>query len=167
MLPKLLVGAFCALVLHAETGYDAWLRYAPLEAGALAGARQAVPAVVARLDDSELARTAEVELVRGVRGMLGRTLRAETALPGEDAVVLGTLDEIRRAAPQWRLDAALPADGYWLKTLAAGGRRYTIIAAADARGLLYGSFAWLRGIALGQPLTGLDDRQSPYAPIPG
>jgi len=165
MLPKLVMAAFCALALHAETGYDAWLRYAPLEGAALAQTRQAVPAVVTLLDDSALARSAQAEMVRGVRGMLGRTLRAETTLPAENAVVLGTLEEIRRAAPGWHLEATLPADGYWLKTVAAGGRRYTVVAASDARGLLYGSFALLRKIALGPLPADLDERQSPYAPI--
>ncbi len=153
------------VVAHAETGYDAWLRYARLEGNALVEARQEVPAAVVLLDDSAVGRSAQAEIVRGVRGMLGRTLRAETALPAEPAVVLGTLDEIRRAAPEWRLDATLPADGFWLKTVAAGGRPYTVIASSGDRGLLYGSFALLRKIALGQPLAGLDERQSPYAPL--
>ncbi len=161
----ILIGAICAIALHAETGYDAWLRYAPLEGNALAQSRQAAPAVVALLDDSAVARGAQAEIVRGIRGMLGRTMRAETALPAENAVVLGTLDEIRRAAPGWQLEASLPADGYWLKTVAAGPVHYTVVAASDSRGLLYGSFALLRKIALGQPVTDLDERQSPYAAI--
>ena len=54
----------------------------------------------------------------------------------------------------------------WLKTVAAGGLRYTVVAASDARGLLYGGFALLRKIALGDTaVANLDEHQSPYAPI--
>ncbi len=160
---------FFALVLPlcAETGYDAWLRYAPLEGNALTQARQSMPAVVSLLDDSAVGRSAQAEIVRGMRGMLGRTLRAETAVPAENAVVIGTLlkNFADAASWGWHLEAAIPADGYWLKTIAAGGRRYTVVAASDSRGLLYGSFALLRKVALGQPVSELDERQAPYAPI--
>jgi alpha-glucuronidase len=158
--PTMLIGALAALTLHAETGYDAWLRYARLD-----GPPPSLPAVVALLDDSDVGRSAQLEIVRGIRGMTGRTLREENALPAESAVLLGTLEEIRRAAPGWHLDGTLSADSFWLKTVSAGGARYTVVAGADSRGLLYGSFALLRKIALGQPLATLDERQSPYAPI--
>ncbi len=48
------------------------------------------PAVVVSAHDS----TARAELIRGVRGMLGKTLRIDTRLPQENAVLLGTADEI-------------------------------------------------------------------------
>ncbi len=51
-------------------------------------------------------------MVRGVRGMLGRTLRVESALPKEPAILLGTLADLR----QLHLAADLPLDGYWLTT---------------------------------------------------
>jgi len=151
--------------LRAESGHDAWLRYAPLQGAALDEYRQAVPAVVAVLDESPVAASARGELLRGVRGMLGRTLRAERAIPRESAIVLGTLPEIRAAAPEWRLDANLPADGFWLKTIAEGRVRYTVVAASNDRGLLYGAFELLRKISTGEPFTNLDEHEEPYAPV--
>ena len=163
---RLILFGVCSLfALHAETGYDAWLRYAALDGVALAQARQATPAVVTLLDDSPVARSAQSEIVRGLRGMLGRTLRTESAVPAESALVLGTLEELRRAEPAWRLDASLPADGYQLKTITSGRARFTVIAASDSRGVLYGSFALLRKIALGETIANLDERQAPYAPV--
>ena len=50
-----------AAALHGETGYDAWLRYAPLEGAALDQVRQAAPAVVSLLDQSPVALTARAE----------------------------------------------------------------------------------------------------------
>jgi len=153
-----------ATAAHGETGRDAWLRYAPLEGQAGAQYRQTLPAVVSVLDDRSLEASARGELVRGVRGMIGRTLREESGIPKENAIVVGTLEEFRRAAPDWRLDGQIPADGFWLKTVAAGGARYTAIMGGSERGALYGAFALLRKIALEEPVDALDERQAPYAP---
>ncbi|MDR3699807.1 MAG: alpha-glucuronidase family glycosyl hydrolase [Candidatus Sulfopaludibacter sp.] len=153
---------YCLLLftaaLHAETGYHAWLRYAPLEPA------PALPAVAAIAGESPLLSSAQQEIVRGLRGMTGRTLRAESGLPPESAIVLGTLAQLARLAPGWHLDATLAPDGYWLKTVLTGRSRYLVIAGADDRGVLYGAFALLRKIALGEPLAALDERESPYAP---
>ena len=86
-------------ILHAETGYDAWLRYAPLEGAALDQFRQAVPAVVSSLDQTPVANSARTEIVRGVKGMLGRTLREESAIPAENAILIGTLDRLHGSSP--------------------------------------------------------------------
>ncbi len=45
------------------------------------------------------------------------------------------------------------------------GRKYILIAGANARGALYGGFALLRKIAGGESLDNMNERQSPYAPV--
>jgi len=93
---KALLLVVAAGVLHAETGYDAWLRYAPL------ASPPRLPAVVTMLDDSAVVKSAQAEIVRGIRGMTGRTLRMASGPPLEDAIVL-------------RVDAAAAADSYLLR----------------------------------------------------
>ncbi len=154
-----------ALALHAETGRDAWLRYAALDEPLRTQYRDSVPPVVAVLGESPVEATAQAELIRGVRGMLGRIPRAQTGKPVESAIVLGTLDEIRRAAPEWKLDGALAADGFWLKTVLAGRTRFLVIAAANDRGVLYGAFTLLRKMTLGDAIATLDEKQTPYNPV--
>ena len=101
-----LIFALAALVpLRAETGHDAWLRYAPLDSSAKALYGR-LPAAVFATSSSPVMDAARQELVRGVRGMLGRTLRVDLRLPGEDAVVLATFDSLPRLAPH----IALPPD---------------------------------------------------------
>jgi alpha-glucuronidase len=150
---------------HAETGYNAWLRYAAIEGAPAEQYRQALPAIVTLLQDSAVAKSGRSELIRGVRGMLGRTLREESAIPQESAIVLGTIDRIRAAAPQWHVDANLAPDAYWLKTVISDSVHYTVVAASNDRGLLYGSFALLRRIQLGESIANLDERETPYAPV--
>jgi alpha-glucuronidase len=161
----LLLVAVALAALRAETGYEAWLRYAEISDPAVRQRYAAMPAVVVAFGDSVVIKAAQEELVRGVRGMLGRTLREETRLPRENAILLGTLGDIRKAAPAIGLAADLPADGYWLKTVTVDGLTHLVIAAPNDRGVLYGVFALLRRIALHEPVSPLDDKQVPYAPV--
>jgi alpha-glucuronidase len=155
ILSPLFFGILAIGGLHAESGYDAWLRYAPIEN------RQSVPAVIAAIGDSKLIESARQEAIRGVRGMLGRTLRIETGLPKESAIILGTLPDLQ----QLNLSAKLKPDGYLLKTLRTDKLTYTIVTAANDRGVLYGTFALLRKIAIGESIGELDEQQWPYAAI--
>jgi alpha-glucuronidase len=167
MLLKLcFVCGIVSAVLHAETGYNAWLRYAALDDSSAAGYRASLPATVTVIgDDAPVLASARAEVIRGIRGMLGRTPREEATIPKEDAIVLGTLDKLHSAAPQFHLDATLAPDAYWLKTIAAGPLRYTVVTASNDRGVLYGAFALLRKVAMGEPVANLDEKQAPYAPI--
>src|SRR5690349_14784320 len=85
-------------LLSAETGREAWLRYAPLTETERAK-YVSLPAAAVAIGDSELVRTAQSELVRGMRGMMGRVLREEKHLPKESAFVLGTLSSIQTVVP--------------------------------------------------------------------
>src|SRR5580658_8494801 len=44
--------ALATFSLHAETGYNAWLRYAPLDEPALTQSRQATPAAIVSLNST-------------------------------------------------------------------------------------------------------------------
>ena len=167
MLKRLFVlcGLLTAGNLFAETGYDAWLRYAALDADACRQYRETLPAAVTSFNDSAIVNSAKHELIRGIRGMLGRTLRNEPGMPKESAIVLGTLAEIRQAAPALMPERGLEAEGYWLKTLSVNGIRNIFIIGADERDVLYGTFALLRKIGIGESLVDLDEKQAPSAPI--
>ena len=158
-------GLLSAGGLLAETGRDAWLRYEALDEAAARPYRESLPAVVAALGDAPTILSARQEILRGVRGMLGRTLRVEAGLPRENAIVIGTLDALRREAPALASGGDLAEDAFRLRRVAIGGVRYTVIAAANPRGALYGAFALLRKIGLRESIANLDETQTPYAPV--
>ena len=141
--------------LRAETGRDAWLRYAPVPS-------LQAPAVVSAVGDSVLIASARQELIRGLRGMTGKISRAESGVPKESAIVLGTLASL---PSRWALTVSLKEDGYWLKTINEGAVQYMIVTAINDRGVLYGTFALLRKMALGESIGELDERESPSTPI--
>jgi alpha-glucuronidase len=150
--------------LRADTGYDAWLRYAPLTE--IERAKYAsFPATVVVLRDSALLQTSQTELLRGVRGMLQRTLRVEKGLSKENAIVLGTLADLQSLAPDLQPPKELRADSYWLTTARIHGQECILVAGATDRGTLYGVFALLRKIALAEDLSHLQETQEPANPV--
>src|SRR5712691_488460 len=135
----------------AETGYSAWLRYAAIEDGAIKRRYDALPASVSPLGDSALIKAAQRELIAGVRGMLGRTLRAEVRPTSKSTIILGTLGSVKEAEPSLRLAGDSSEDVYLLKRVTLNGCRSILITASNDRGVLYGVFALLRKIRLGEP----------------
>ncbi len=153
-----------------DTGYDAWLGYRAIEDETARQRYDRLPAVVVALSDSIVIKAAQGEMIAGVRGLLGRTLRAETKLPSEDAILIGTTGEIKKAIPSFAAapglqDDGLQDDGFLLKTVKLGGHSYLIVSGANDRGALYAAFALLRKINLGEPVDALDYRENPYAPV--
>lgn len=122
--------------------------------------------MVAPLGDSILLNSAVQELLKGVRGMFGETLRVEAGqIPGESAIVIGTMPEMGKLRPQLSRGPALVPDAYRLRKVTLGGVSYIVITAENGRGVLYGAFALLRKLALGESIAGLDEEEAPYAPV--
>lgn len=151
------------LPASAQQASDAWLRYAPLPHGNRAAWAKIPPAIVT-LDDSPTAASAQSEMLRGVRSMLDRTLRIEPQLPDEDAWVLATSAQLRAALPGYD-PPALGPEGFALTTYFSRGHTYWLIDGADSRGILYGAFHLLLGMARGQSFAAMQGPDSPAAPI--
>jgi alpha-glucuronidase len=160
----LLLLAFVVDCARAETGAGAWLRYARLE-GLAAQMYSDLPATVVVLGDSPVLDSARTELVRGVRGMLGRSLREVRSLPQESAIVIGTLSALRGDFPNFVASAGIKDDGFLLSTEKFHGVDYLIVTATTERGVLYGVFALLGKIARGESISALHETQQPSAPI--
>jgi alpha-glucuronidase len=151
---------------HAETGYEGWLRYAAIDDVSVRKSyEKMLPPVVVTLGHSEVEQSAQTELIRGVRSLLNRTERIETALPVENVVVLGTIDEVKKVVPNFDAPEDLIPDGFLLKTIPVGGHRVLVVTALNDRGVLYGTFTLLRKMGLHESIAGLEDKENPYAPI--
>ncbi len=158
------VALLLALALQGATGHDAWLRYEPITETTVLEQYARLPATVVALGNEPTIQSAQQELIRGVRGMLGRVVRAEEA-PGEsDMIVLGTFESIES---QLHIETGFTAVGgsYRILTTMRSRHRVTIVAGQNATGVLYGTFAFLRKIALHESVDPLDEQSTPYAPI--
>ncbi len=151
--------------VSAETGRDGWLRYVPLDPAAARQYTDAVPSVVAVVGSGAPVTTAQQEIVRGLKGLLGRDARPASGLPSSSAIVLGTLADLQNRASVLKLEGDLAADAYLLRVVHVGNATYTVIAGGNDRGVLDGAFAYLRTIALHGAVGALDVRETPYAPV--
>ncbi len=150
--------------LPSETGNDAWLRYARLDDSARE--RHAnLPESVVALGDSIVLQSAKRELIRGIRGTVGKALQSDTQVPHRSAFILGTFAEVHAALPTVAFPQNLSEDGYSLQSISLGGIPSILITAPTDRGVLYGVFALLRRVSLGESLARLNEQEAPYAPI--
>ncbi|MGH9620698.1 MAG: alpha-glucuronidase family glycosyl hydrolase [Bryobacteraceae bacterium] len=159
------IAAFATLPLHAETGHAAWLRYTPVYNQASRTLYEKLPATVVRLDDSPEAKSAQHEIIRGLRGMLNRVERAEDTLPANGMILLATAARVQKMYPSLGVPRDLLPGGYWLKTTVRGGQNVVIVAGRDGRGILYGAFALLRKMQLRERIDPLDEDHNPYQPV--
>src|SRR5215472_11325546 len=164
-----LIGIFSLAFLQttpslAETGAEAWLRYARLDDRA-ARKYESLPATVVTLGQSAILRSSQEELVRRIRGMLGRSLRVESNIPRERSIVLGTLPVLLETTPGLRPPQELRDDGFWLANARINGFDCLVVTAPNERGVLYGVFSLVSKIARGEALTHLNEVQQPYAPV--
>jgi alpha-glucuronidase len=150
--------------LRAETGQEAWLRYAPLDPAASAK-YSTVPRLILRVGDSPLLESAEQELTRGLRGLLGGEFRATTSVTEGPVILMGTLDSLRTVLKGSVSPPSLSEDGYWLAQTNVNGATRFVIIAQNGRGVLYGVFAFLSKIVREETLQSLNEVQVPASTI--
>jgi alpha-glucuronidase len=153
---------FLVPAIQAETGADAWLRYAPLPK-TTARNYDDLPSRVQVVGDSAVLKSAQEELIRGAGQMLGWDL--SPSYTPEHAFLLGTVRDLRAAVPHLTPPQQLITDGYWLKVVHLHNSESLLITAVNDRGVLYGVFALLNKLALGERIADLDQVQQPYAPV--
>lgn len=148
-----------ATVARAESGYDLWLRYLPVEASSRAPYLAHARALVGGTPSPTL-DAARDELVRGLSGLLARPQQSAATVSG-GALVYGTPASSPVIA-RLNLDlTAAGAEGYVIRSVTVDGQPATVIAANSDKGVLYGAFAYLRLIQTRQPVTGLAIASAP------
>jgi alpha-glucuronidase len=153
--------------LPLEDGYRLWLRYQPVAHRERRLEYERAFTQIVRQGDTAVLRAAESELVRGLTGLLARSVPAASAPTRSGAVVLGTPESsplIRSAIPADEL-AELGPEGYVLRRIGLGGEGVTVVASAGERGVLYGGFHLLRLLQNEQPIGRLDVRDCPASPL--
>ena len=157
------VVTFCfalSAALLADSGADAaWLRYDSLKTSA-----PAVPRLIAVVGNGEVLRTAGNELALAL-GNTAANQGPATALPEKNAFVLGRWKDIQSLFPEIKSRPAISGDGFWLKTVRRRGEKYWLIAGADERGVLYGTFSFIFRMAQQKDVSNLDVAETPSASI--
>ncbi|MCH5377561.1 MAG: alpha-glucuronidase, partial [Planctomycetes bacterium] len=139
----------------AETGYDLWLRFAPVSDLRAEEYRSSAAAIVAT-GSSPTATTAVNELTDGIAAMTGAAPHTSTGIDRDGTVLMGTpgnSDIVRR------LDLPLASvgdEGFIIREVNIDGRKVIVIAANSDVGVLYGVFELLRRMQMEMSVAGLD-----------
>ena len=165
-LPRALRRSVTALVLlsgaaRAEDGHELWLRYRmPANPARLAEYRARISTIEVAGESGAL-RAARSELHAALTGILGHDV-LDVPSSREGALVVGTPASSRliRATMSARLGTLAP-DGYAITATTVGGKRVIVIAGNTDVGALYGVFAFLRVLQIGEPIGTLDITNAP------
>jgi len=153
----------CAIVggpfARADTGREAWLRYAPREQRRARGKYKHQTTKIIRAGDSLVIKTAEDELIRGLRGMLGPDWLASRGLP--ERILLSGSGQSKTFHP----GSPVEEDGFSISTRRCEEADCILIAGGGDRGVLFGVFALLSKIARGENISALNEVQNPGAKI--
>jgi alpha-glucuronidase len=132
--------------LHAEDGYELWLRYRLVANPArLSQYRTALTHIVFPGESPTLV-AARNELKRGLQGLLGVNVPVR-ANPGGDGSLIAGTPQSSSAIAALGLAAGLNRlgdEGYLIRRMTVNGRRAIVLAAKNEIGVLYGAFAFLR-----------------------
>ncbi len=151
-----------SLPARAETGYELWLRYRPVDEASRSAYRQALSALVVQ-QPSATGRAVQSELQRGLKGLLGADVPAAGSVQSAGALLVGTpasSPSIAGLGWQPRLKA-LGDEGYVIRPATVGGHRAIVIASQGEIGTLYGAFHFLRLLQTRQPIAAVDLEQRP------
>ena len=148
----------------AQSGEDAWLRYARLDPH-VASRYASMPTALVTLGHSSVSRSGQTELLRGIQGMLGRTLRIDIGAPTGPAIIAGTVEQVRALDASFDPPGNLQADGFALISTRIKGQEALIITGGTDRAVLYGAFALLRKIAQAEGISALNEAQVPSVPV--
>lgn len=146
MMFRALVFSLLAGLAAAETGLDAWLRYAPLPRQYRS--RFSMPSAIVALNSSETSPvyTAGQELAKGYQGIFGKHVGVCHSHRNGQTIVVGTLDQYTKA--YGALSGGSPElemDGFWLSNQGSNVQ----ILGQNERGALYGAFEYLSMLAQG------------------
>ncbi len=136
-------------LVHAEDGYDLWLRYRPIAKGQRAELKRNFSGLISPQHPSETMQAAVDELQRAFTGMTGAALPIAKA-GDRGAIIIGTPQTSDVIAALNLPLQSLGADGYIVRNVLVGGVEATVVAANGDHGILYGSFALLRHIQSGK-----------------
>ena len=148
---------------RAETGYDLWLRYAPVQDASLrADYLRAASSIVVTIDSPTGQAIAE-ELRRGLTGLLARPARLAARVDADGAVLVGTTASSPLIAGfGWSEPLARAGDeGFLIRSVVIDGHPVTVIASRGEAGALHGAFHFLRLLQTGRPISRLDLLERP------
>ena len=158
----LVILLFSVLMIHAEDGYNLWLRYAPVENVQMREAYQNQFSNINVAGNSATSEAISEELKKGMKGLLGIESNIQSAY-NQQSLLIGTPKNSNEIAGLNLSDKLqeLGAEGYLISTQKINGKNTLIVASTGEIGTLYGTFHLLRMLQTQQNINELYVEESP------
>ncbi len=145
--------------LHAEDGYELWLRYKKIDdAKILASYKTAITGIMV-VGNSPTHLAALDELKSGLNGLMGSSISTHSSLQ-QGSLIVGTIPSLKNTIKD-KLPEVSGNEGFAIASMNINGKKITLITANENIGLLYGSFHFLRLMQSLQPISSLSIQSSP------
>lgn len=146
--------------LKAEDGSALWMRYQPLSQALKTEYQNTFRGLIVT-ETGEVFQAATKELDMASEGLTGAKL-TRTSNVANGTLIIGTAGNrlVRQLVPKADLENC-GAEGYLIRSGETRGLRYTVVAAKTGAGALYGTFALIRLMQTGEPVTGLNISEQP------
>jgi alpha-glucuronidase len=133
-------------IATAESGQNAWLRYAPLQSVNSYNLNLASNIIALNTSRSSPVYTASFELQNGIQSIFSQAVKkSDKTQQAASSLIVGTIDDYSRVYGNGNHVPDLKEDGFWLST---EGETIKIIG-QNERGALYGAFEYLSMLAQG------------------
>lgn len=150
-----------SISVHAENGYDLWLRYHPVSQPFLSVYQQQVTALQIN-GTSPTIEAARAEMTTGLSGLLSHSVPLVNAVTKNGTVVMGTPSgSAVIAALNIAALRQAGTEGYVIVKSTINGKSCIVITANTDQGVLYGAFCFLRLLQTQQSLASLRIVSSP------
>lgn len=153
----------CMPLLHAENGYDLWLRYQKVDNSQLLNSYSKTLAKLNFPVNSATLTEAKNELQQGLDGLLDTNL-PETAGISKGTLLVGTPASSKVLSGIHAITnevSVLGDEGFLIKTMKVNGTPCTVIAARKDMGVMYGVFHFLRLLQTQSDIKELNITQVP------
>lgn len=149
-------------LVAAENGLDGWLRYAPLPCSHECQSKLPASIVVLNATEMSPVYVAGAEIQDGLQRIYGSHahISENQCETPSSVVVVGTVEQYRKACGPSSDIPELEEDGFWLST---EGQKIRILGSTE-RGALYGAYEYLSMLAQGN-FSAVSYATSPSAPI--
>ncbi|MGN6292322.1 MAG: alpha-glucuronidase family glycosyl hydrolase [Chitinophagaceae bacterium] len=154
----LLICSLYVFAVKAETGYDLWLRYKPVENKSLLQVyRKSLTAIIIN-GSSATTKIVNDELMNGLSGLLQTKINSGTTVSHDGSVVAGTpaSSSLIRNAGIGTLLQKTGEEGFIIVTRILNGKKCILISGNSDKAVLYGSFHFLRLLQTQQSIQNLN-----------
>ncbi len=145
-----------------ENGYDLWLRYLPVENQNLLTAYRSDISALIVSGKGDIISSARNELLAGLSAMLAKKPALTQTVSVNGTLITGTAAEIERIYRTNSGELKQAGDeGFIIKSVLINNKNCTVITANSEKGVLYGTFHFLRILQTRQSLHSLNIISAP------